>query len=325
MSTSGTIGQTVVNTDRLLEHAMLRIGMTGPKLTPKIVQLAEENLFFLLLNLSSRGINLWLVQKLLVGLFPGQPTYVLPPGTIDVLPDSVMYSQSTIPASSFVNQGTSTVCTQNSAASIVRYGFMPSATFTGQLTLTLDLGVVSAILPSQDWVAGQWYWQDMVASATTATMTLTTNGASMALSQFVLSTSQFDQKISAFNRGEYAQQPNKYFPGWPSTNFWVEKLVNPQITLWPLTPNSFDQMTLWVNRQIQDVGTLTQELEIPNRWFDPTIWMLARRLCFEVEGVDPNRITMIQAECDKIVFDGETGESDRMPQYYRPQIRGYTR
>lgn len=325
MSTSGTIGQTVVPTDRLLEHAMLRIGMTGPKLTPKIVQLAEENLFFLLLNLSSRGINLWLVTKYILGLFPGQPTYVLPPGTIDVLPDSVVYSQSTIPASSFVNQGTSTVCSQNSAVAIVRYGFMPSATFTGQLTLTYDLGVVAQVLPSQDWVAGTWYWYDTPIATATSTLTLTTNGVSMGLSQFVLSTNQADVKITPFNRGEYVQQPNKNFPGYPSTNWFFEKLLNPQVTFWPVTPNTFDQVTIWVNRQIQDVGTLTEELEIPNRWFDPTIWMLARRLCFEVEGVDPARITMIQAECDKIVFDGETGESDRLPFRLMPQIRNYTR
>lgn len=325
MSTSGTVGQTVVPTDRLLEHAMLRIGLTGPKLTPKIVQLAEENLFFLLLNLSSRGINLWLVVRYIIGLFPGQPTYVLPPGTIDVLPDSVVYSQSTIPQSSFVNQGASTICSQNSAVAIVRYGFMPSATFTGQLTLTYDLGVVDQVLPTQDWVAGQWYWFDTTIATATSTLTLTTDGVSMALSQFVLSTSQFDQKITPFSRGEYVQQPNKNFPSWPSTNWFFEKLLNPQVTFWPVTPNSFDQVTIWCNRQIQDVGGLTQELEIPNRWLDPTIWMLARRLCFEIEGVDPNRITMIQAECDKIVFDGEVGESDHLPLIFRPNISGYVR
>lgn len=325
MSTSGTVGQTVVPTDRLLEHAMLRIGLTGPKLTPKIVQLAEENLFFLLLNLSSRGINLWLVVRHILGLFPGQATYVLPPGTIDVLPDSVVYSQSTIPQSSFVNQGTSTICSQNSAVAIVRYGFMPSATFTGQLTLTYDLGVVDQVLPTQDWVAGSWYWFDTTIATATSTLTLTTDGVSMALSQFVLSEKQYEQQITMWNRGTYVQQPNKTMQGVPSTNAFVEKLVNPQITFWPVTYNSFDQAVVWCNRQIQDIGTLTEEVEIPNRWLDPTIWMLARRLGFELEGVDPARLTMVQAECDKIVFDGERGESDAMPTYYRPQIRGYTR
>ena len=325
MSTSGTVGATVVLTDRLLEHAMLRIGLTGPKLTPKIVQLAEENLFYLLLNLSSRGINLWLVSKYIIGLFPGQRTYVLPAGTIDVLPDSVVYSQSKIPQSSFINQGTSTLATLASPSQIVRYGFMPTTTFTGSLTLTTDLGVVQQVLPSQAWLAGAWYYYDMPVNTTSVTWTLTTSAASMALSQFVLSNNQFDQKISMFNRGEYAQQPNKSQPGWPSTNWFLEKLVNPQITFWPVTPNTFDQVTLWANRQVQDIGTLTQQVEIPNRWIDPTIWMLARRLSYEVENVDPARRAEVAAECDKIVFDGEVGETSHSPLYFRPEIRGYTR
>lgn len=325
MSTSGTVGATVVLTDRLLEHAMLRIGLTGPKLTPKIVQLAEENLFYLLLNLASRGLNLWCVEKVLIGLFPGQRTYVLPPGTIDVMMDSVMYSQSKIPQSSFINQGASTLATLASPTQIVRYGFMPTTTFTGSLTLTTDLGVVQQVLPSQAWLAGAWYYYDMPVNTTSTTWTLTTSAASMALSQFVLSNNQFDQKMTPFNRGEYAQQPNKSFPGWPSTNFWYEKLVNPVITFWPVTPNVFDQVTLWRHRQIQDVGSLTQQLEIPNRWMDPTIWQLANRLCYEVPNVDPARIALIKDECAKSTFDGEVGESDHSPMYFRPEIRGYTR
>lgn len=325
MSTSGTIGQTVVPTDRLLEHAILRIGLKGPQITPKLIQLAEENLFYLLLNLSSRGINLWLVTKYIIGLFPGKPTYVLPPGTIDVLPDSVVYSQSKIPQSSFVNQGTSTVASLSSAVAIVRYGFMPTTTFTGTLTLLTDGAVVQQVLPSQDWVAGTWYWLDNVIAVSSVTWTLTTSAASMVLSQFVLSSNQADQKITSFNRGEYVQQPNKNFPGYPSTNWFFEKLVNPQITFWPVTPNSFDQVTIWVNRQVMDIGTLTQEVEIPNRWLDPTIWMLARRLCYEAEDVDPARRAEVIAECDKIVFDGETGEGDHLPVRFAPQIRGYTR
>lgn len=325
MSTSGTVGQTVVPTDRLLEHAMLRIGLTGPKLTPKIVQLAEENLFYLLLSLSGSGIQLWLVDKVILWLFPRQAEYVLPPGTIDVLPDSVVYSQSKFPNQSFVNQGTSTVAAMDTQTKVLRYGFMPTASFTAQLTVTADLDVVVDVLPSQLWVAGAGYWFDADPNPNTSTLTLTSDGASFGVSQFLLSNNQYDQKISAFNRGEYVVQPEKWQPGVPSTNFWVQKLRDPTITLWPVTYNSFDQCTLWRNRQIQDVGTLTQELDIPNRWLDPIVWQLARRLCYEVEGVDPARIDVIKSECDKYTMEGLVSESDRMPTYYRPMIRGYTR
>src|ERR1700754_2039713 len=104
MATSGTVGQTTVTTDRILEHAMLRVGLTGPQITPKVIQLAQENLFFLLLNLSARGVNLWLINKYILGLNVNQAEYVLPTGTIDVMLDSVVFSQSKFPTQSVVNQ-----------------------------------------------------------------------------------------------------------------------------------------------------------------------------------------------------------------------------
>ena len=200
MATSGTIGATVVPTDRLIEHAILRIGLKGPQITPKIVQLAEENLFAILLNEASRGLNLWAISQYIIGLFPNQRTYVMPAGTIDVL--NLMYSQPTVQASSFVNQGTSTVASLNSATTIVRYGFSPSVTFTGQLTLTTDGGITQQVLPSQTWTAGAWYWYDLNPALNSVTWTLTTNGPSMALSQFVLSSQTYNQKITVMNRDE---------------------------------------------------------------------------------------------------------------------------
>jgi hypothetical protein len=101
--------------------------------------------------------------------------------------------------------------------------------------------------------------------------------------------------------------------------------VNYQINLWPLTLNTTDQITAWVHRQIQDVGTLTEEIEIPNRWIDPIEWQLARRLAFECEDVDPARIQMVQAESDKYLIDSSAGENDHTPTRILPQIRGYTR
>lgn len=323
MATSGTIGGTVVQTDRLLEHAILRCKIPGPKITPKTVQLAEENLFFLLLNLSNRGLNLWCVDQQIIGLFPGKKTYVLPVGTIDVL--NVMYSQPTVQASTLVNGTTSSTATLSTAATIVRYGFMPTTSFTGVLTLTTDGGVAQQVLASQTWVAGTWYWFDLNPTVSSVAWVLTTSAVSMTLSQFVLSSQSYDQKVSPMNRDEYTQQPNKNQSGVPSTSFWFEKLVNPQINLWPVTTNGFDQLSLWRHRQIQDVGTLTQQIELPNRWLDPIIWQLAGRLAFECEDVDPARRAEVMAAADKYLVDGELNEADHMPLFFTPQIRGYTR
>lgn len=326
MATSGTVGQTTVTTDRILEHAMLRVGLTGPQITPKIIQLAQENLFFLLLNLSARGVNLWLINKYILGLNVNQAEYILPTGTIDVMPDSVVFSQSKFPTQSVVNQGTSSIATMNETTPVMRYGFIPAATFTAALTVTADGGATVDVLPSQQWVGGQWYWYDADPNPTTQTLTITSNAVTFSLTQFLLSNNQQDQIVSPFNRNDYVAQPTKWLPsGGTVTNFWFQKFRNPTLTVWPVMNKPFTQLTMWIHHQIQDVGSLTQELDIPNRWLDAVIWLLAQRLCEELSDVDPTRVARVNAQCDKIMPDAEHGESDGQPLRIRPGIRAYTR
>jgi hypothetical protein len=78
-------------------------------------------------------------------------------------------------------------------------------------------------------------------------------------------------------------------------------------------------------RQIQDVGTLTQSLEIPERWFDGVIWQLARYLAFEIPQVDAAWVPNVVAMADKALLEVERGESDGAPIMVAPNISGYTR
>ncbi len=327
MATSGTIGTTVVQTDSILLHALLRCGLRSTSLTPEIVSLAFDDLFFLLLNLASRGLNLWCIDKQIIGLFPNQATYVLPVGTIDVL--NVVYSQPTVQASvTSYPSGTQALGTLTSSTMIVRFGFMPTATFDDSLTFSINTGagyVVDQTLPSQEWTAGAWYWYDIKVPKTASLYRLQSTTQAFTLSNFVLSSNTYDQKISPFNRDTYTVQPDKNRAGTPSTNYYFEKLVNPQITLWPITQNTTDQITVWRHRQIQDIGTLTQEIELPNRWLEPIIWQLAYSLSYEIPEVDPARRAEIATNRQNFLADGEHNESDHLPMYIVPRIRGYTR
>jgi len=85
MATSGTVGNTVINTAKLLEKAIRRCGLSPQALTPETVETAREDLFMLLLSLSNRGLNLWCIDKKLLALNVGQGTYTLPVGTQSIL------------------------------------------------------------------------------------------------------------------------------------------------------------------------------------------------------------------------------------------------
>jgi hypothetical protein len=135
----------------------------------------------------------------------------------------------------------------------------------------------------------------------------------------------YDLPINQWNRDTWSVINNKTQMARPSTQYYFEKLIQPQFTLWPVPNNSDDQVTLLTSRQPQDVGTLMQNLEVPVRWMEPIIWQLSLRLAFELEDVDPSLIQVVQAMADRYQLEAEYEESDGAPQYITPNIRGYTR
>lgn len=85
MATSGTIGNTVINTAKLIEKALRRCGLSPASATAETVETAKEDLYMLLMSMSNRGLNLWCIDSQTVPLVVGQAVYALPPGTTDVL------------------------------------------------------------------------------------------------------------------------------------------------------------------------------------------------------------------------------------------------
>ncbi len=84
MATSGTYNQTKINVDQLISYAFRDAGKTAEEMTPEYVDAARQALFYLLQNLSNRGVNLWLLENYLCGAVTAQQELVMPPGTIDV-------------------------------------------------------------------------------------------------------------------------------------------------------------------------------------------------------------------------------------------------
>ena len=102
-------------------------------------------------------------------------------------------------------------------------------------------------------------------------------------------------------------------------------IPQPQLYLWPVPSDPFVQMTVWYSRQIQDVGALQDELEIPQRWYEATVFMLAHRMALELPGVQGERISYLEKMADKYLFEAEQEERDKSPIYFAPSIGCYTR
>lgn len=95
--------------------------------------------------------------------------------------------------------------------------------------------------------------------------------------------------------------------------------------LWPVPSDPFPQIELWRHRQIMDVGDLSGELEIPQRWYLAIQNMLAHQMAMELPGVDGTRITYLEQQGEKYWNIAEQEERDKSPIFFAPNISVYTR
>ena len=99
MATSGTVGQTVVTVQNLIDNGARRSGKLAEELTVEQVQSAKQSLFFLLSNLINQGIQYFAIKKQVYGLQPNKYEYTLPDGGVDVL--NALYRWMTQPIGSY--------------------------------------------------------------------------------------------------------------------------------------------------------------------------------------------------------------------------------
>lgn len=322
MATSGTVATTVIDTAALIEHAFRRAKVPPSQQTPETVQIARENLYFILLNLSNRGLNLWAVEKSFIGLIAGKATYDTPAGTLDVL--NVVYSTPTLATVTFAAiaaGGQATI----SSTTIVRVGFKFSSAFSGDIQVKSS-GTLLTTLPTYAYAADQYYWADLPTITTGTVFTVETAAAPYpAVSDIKLVSQLYDLPLSIWNRDTWAALNNKQKQGHPSTNYFFEKKLTPTLTLWPVPDNANDHLMIYRQRQPQDVGTLIQQVEVPQRWYDGIVWLLSAKIGFELPSVPTEHLTLLTQMADKMEFEAEQSETDGAPIYITPGIGAYTK
>jgi hypothetical protein len=85
MAYSGTVGQTVITVQNLIDDGARRAGKLAEELTVEQVQSAKRALFYLLSNLINQGIRYFAIKKKVYGLKADSFEYLLPVGGNDVL------------------------------------------------------------------------------------------------------------------------------------------------------------------------------------------------------------------------------------------------
>jgi len=357
MAYSGTVGQTVITVQNFIDQGARLSGKLAEELTIEQVQGSKQALFFVLSNLINQGINYWAINKQVFGLLPNQYEYLLPVGGVDVLNalyrtmnrPSGSYSASDASATANIYDGNISTYNQMTVANgnyTVNYGtnntqyigsigIMPyvsgggTATWNYYFQASAD-GTTWTTLYTATAVtvtSGQWIFQDIDPGANVSYYRIQAfGGTTLALYEFYLGNNSTEVTMARLNRDDYTNLPNKNFTANQPYQYWFNRTI-PQatITLWPAPSNAFVQMTIWYSRQIDDVGALTGQLEIPQRWNQAIQYLLAHQMSLILPAVDMARIQYLETQANNYFIMAENEERDRSPIYFAPNIAPYTR
>ncbi len=356
MAYSNTVGQTTISVQQLIDHGARRAGKFAEELTIEQVQSAKESLFYLLSNLINQGIQYFAIKKHVFGLNPNQADYLLPVGGNDVL--NALYRTMNRPTPNIANgysasSGNPDLAFDNNTATAniqtapngyiaVNYGtnnsvyagsigILPATSGSFHILLewsndgstwnTLyDTGVTT-------WESGQWLWYDIDPGVNVQYYRMReTGGSTLIVSEFYVGNNSTEITMSRLNRDDYTNLPNKNFTANQPFQFWFNRTI-PQATivLWPVPSNPFVQMTVWYSAYVEDVGALSGQLAIPDRWLMAVQNMLAHQMSQELPGVDVARIQYLEGQAEKYFQQAEQEERDKSPIYLAPNVSVYSR
>ena len=357
MAYSGTVGQTTITVQNLIDDGARRSGKLAEELTVEQVLSSKRALFLLLSNLINQGIQYFAIQKTVYGLIPGDFEYQLPVGGNDVLnatyrtmarPTGTYSSSAGGSAGNAFDGDTSTYCQQTSPAGniAINYGngqgnyvgsigFMPYVANQGTQTWSYVLetsadGVTWTTLYTGTAVSvtdGLWVWQDIDPGYTNQYYRMRATGTTtLALRELYFGTNSTEITMARLNRDDYTNLPNKNFTTNNPYQFWLNRTIpTATITLWPVPSNAFIQMVVWYSAQVQDVGALSGQLALPDRWLMAIQNMLAHQMAQILPSVDKDRISYLEGQAEKYFIMAEQEERDKSPIYLAPNIGVYTR
>ena len=355
MAYSNTTGQTTINVDQLISFAFREAGKTAEEMTPELVGAAKQALFYNLQNLSNRGVNLWLLENQLYGALTAQQQLVLPKTTIDVreanwvyiinsaaaeyLPIDNPYSPTVfdqnldIPASSTPSENWFGLQYQQQQA-VYYVGVNGYASGGGTQTYNLAYEVSNdgtnwtkvEQLPTMTLSDKEWAYFNISTTPLYMYYRLReTVAPTFSVRQIVFSTSQQVIPLARLNRDDYWNLPNKQFPSQRSLQYWFDRTIEPSMYLWPVPNNDFQMFQLVVEKQMMDVGSLTNQIYVPDRWINCVQKQLSHSLSMQLPDVEINRIQYLELQAEKAFQQAADEDRDKSPIYFQPNISYYTR
>lgn len=328
MAYSGTVSQTTFNTRRVIENATRRCKMLPQSLSAEHIEVANDQLYLLLSDLSNRGIQLWCIEKQIYPLYTGINDLVLDLGTVDVLNSNLRTLQQVTGTN--VDTSTSRTVFFTTPTFVTTVGIKWTSPGVPISLERSDDGIVWTVIQTEIpiSVAGEWTWFDLDSSVAAPYFRVLATSGTLGFSQVYLGNTPTEIPLARLNRDDYTNLPNKSFQSNRPLQFWFDRQVQrPVMHLWPVPNNAAEvlQIIIWRQRYIMDVGSMTQEIEVPQRWYDAIVAMLAAKLAMEYIEVDAQMIPLLDGKAKEALYFAQQEERDNSPMNILPNISMYTR
>ena len=328
MAFSNTVSQTNFNTRRVIDNAIRRCKLTAQQITAEHIDIANDQLYLFLSDLANQGAPLWCIEKQIYPLYDGVGDITMTDGTVDILNSNFR----TLQRVEGTNVDTSTTRTVSFTTDIfvANVGILWSAAAVPIALERSDDGIVWVTIQTETPTAsaGEWTWYDLDSSVAARYFRVRATSGTLGFSEIYLANTPTEIPLARMNRDDYTNLPNKAFQNNRPLQYWFDRQVNnPIMHMWPV-PNAAAtvcQIVVWRQRYIMDVGTMTQDVEVPQRWLEAIVSGLAAKMALELVEVDVNLIPILDQKAAISLNIAQMEERDNSPMMIAPNISPYTR
>jgi len=348
MATSGTVGLTRFTTRKVIDNAYGVNKIARQEISAERIEIANDWLFMRLSAMANRGIPLWCIEKTILPLYVAQQSVPLPVGAVDIM-EINLRRLNRLEGSASSSAGTAenafdgdfdTDCITlangwiqlelDDETFVPMFGILPGASGTWSYTMqgsndgvtfeTFYTATAEAV------VALEWIWFDVEGMEEWSFLRLqATDGTILNVAELVFGNNPAEINMAPLNLDNYATLPNKFQLGQP-TQYWLDKQrVQQIVTLWnpPGEIARFWNLVAYLQYQVEDVGTMVQEIQVRQQDYHALVLMLGLDLSLVDKEAKPDVNLPILAE--KAWQDMWDGESDTSSTMLTPNIGVYTR
>jgi len=319
---------TSFSTRKLVDRAFGRCRIKPEMISAEYLDIASDNLFLIFNDLSNQGVLLWALDKVIMPLYDGVGDVSLAANTVDVLNGNLRWLQEV--SGSSTDNSTSRVIDFSSDTFVSSVGVLWSAASVPISLSRSDDGVTWEVVQTENpsAAAGEWTWFDLASDVASRYFRVLATSGTLGFSQIYTGNTPTEIPLSRLNRDDYTNLPNKVFQSNRPLQYWFDRQIpQPIMHLWPI-PNdaaTVMQLVLWTSRRMMDVGSMTQEIEAPQRWLQAMTSMLASRLALEIAEVDPGLYPLLKGVADEDLYKAQIEERDNSPFNLTPGVSVYTR